>query len=367
MKNVLCYTKGISMMVTFAFFFTGAHADPQKIVNVYNWAYGLTPEILQQFETETGIKVNYDVYDSPEVMETKLLAGHAGYDVVAVTIWPYLARQLEAHLYQPLQPALISNWKEVDTDLLKRMEDVDPGNRFALPLLWGTSGFAINQKMIQKRYPNAPIQSADMLFDPSVVSRFADCGVMLIDSPLDVIPAVLNYLKKDPNSENLEELKAAGQALLHIRPFIRKFQPLPSASALISEDYCLVEGFSGELLQAEILGKESGLDISYVIPTEGGSLWVDGLAIPQDAPHVAEAHAFINFILRPDVIAQVTNATETANSVPASRAFIKERIKTNPLVFPSQEVMKKLYVDKNHPPRYERLRLREWTRVKTGR
>ncbi len=351
------------------FFLLGSSlwAAPQKVVNVYGWTQSLTPEVLGQFEKETGIKVNYDVYDSPEVMETKLLAGNSGYDVVMVTVWPYLVRQLEAHLYQPLQLALLPNWKEQDPALLKRVGDVDPGNKFASPFLWGTSGFAFNKKMIQERDPNAPLKSFAMLFDPSVVSRFTDCGVMLIDSPIDAIPAVLSYLRKDPNSDSLEDLKEAGQTLLRIRPFIKKFQAVPNVGDLTSGDYCLVEGFSGELSQAQKLGKENGLDIQYVIPEEGGSLWVDILAIPKDASHVSEAHTFINFILRPEVIAQVTNAIETANSIPNSLSFIEESIRTNPLVFPSKEIMDKLYVDKAHPPRYERLRLREWTRVKIGR
>lgn len=343
------------------------YAAPQKVVNVYGWAHSFTAEVLEQFEKEAGVKVNYDVYDSPEVMETKLLAGNSGYDVVMVTVWPYLVRQLEAHLYQPLQFSLIPNEKEQGSDLLKRMEEADPGNKFALPFLWGTSGFAFNKKMIHDRDSKAPVQSSSMLFDPSVVARFADCGVMLIDSPIDVIPAVLSYLKKDPNSENVDDLKEAGQALLRVRPFIKKFQAISNMGDLTSGDYCLVEGFSGELLQAQKLGKESGVDIQYVIPEEGGSLWVDALAIPKDAPHVSEAHAFINFVLRPDIIAQVTNAVETANNVPNSLPFIDESIRTNPLIFPSKETLDKLYVDKTHPPRYERLRLREWTRVKIGR
>jgi len=356
-----------SLFFSFFFLASNSYAIPQKVVNVYGWAHSLTAEIVEQFEKETGIKVNYDVYDSPEVMETKLLAGNSGYDVVMVTVWPYLARQLEAHLYQPLQFSLIPNEKEQDPDLLKRMEDADPGNKFALPFLWGTSGFAFNTKMIQARDPKAPVTSSAMLFDPSVVARFADCGVMLIDSPIDVIPAVLSYLKRDPNSENVEDLKEAGKTLLLVRPFIKKFQAVSNMGDLTSGDYCLVEGFSGELLQAQKLAKENGMDIQYVIPEEGGSLWIDALAIPKDSPHVSEAHAFINFVLRPDIIAQMTNAVETANNVPNSLPFIEESIRTNPLVFPSKETMEKLYVDKAHPPRYERLRLREWTRVKIGR
>lgn len=357
--------KIISFIIIF-FLSAAGHAEPSKILNLYSWSYALTPEIVSQFEQETGIKVNLDVYDTPEVMETKLFAGHSGYDVVMVTLWPYFARQLSAHIYQALRLSLIPHWQGIDKDLLKRMEDIDPGNQHAIPFVWGTSGFAYNKKKILERFPEAPLQSTAMLFDPSVVSRFSDCGVVLIDSPVDVFPAVLGYLKMDPQSASLEDLKKASEALSQIRPSIKKFQPNPSARDLTSEDYCLVEGFSGELLQAQTLGKQSGLDIEYVIPEEGGALWVDGFAIPQDATHVDEAHAFLNFVLRPDIIAKVTNAIATANSVPASLAFVEEKIRTNPLIYPSKEIQKKLYVDESHSSQYERKRRREWVRVISG-
>lgn len=344
-----------------------AHAETSKVVNVYNWAYGLTPEIIQQFEEETGIKVNYDVYDSSEVMETKLLTGHSGYDVVIVTVWPYFARQLVTNLYQPLQLSLIPNRKGVDIDFFEQMANVDPGNQFAIPLLWGTSGFAINRTKILERLPNAPLQSLAMLFDPSIVANFVDCGVMLLDSPVDVFPAVLKYLNKDPNSEDLNDLKQASDVLSYVKPYIKKFGSVPSGGDLILGNYCIVEGYSGELLLAQKLGQENGVDIQYIIPEEGAALWVDAMAILKGAEHVSEAHAFINFLLRPDIIAKLTNALETANSVPASLSFINERIKNNPLIYPSNEIMEKLYVDKPHPPQYERFRLRAWTRVKVGR
>ncbi len=346
---------------------SSVQAAPSKTVNVYCWAYVLTPEILKQFEKETGIKVNLDVYDSSEVMETKLFTGNSGYDVVVVTVWPYLPRQVEAHLYQPLQASLIPNWKEVDPDLLKRMEEADPGNKFALPFIWGTTGFAYNKKKILDRNPKAPVKSLAMLFDPSIVSQFADCGVMLIDSPVDVFPAVLSYLKLDPTSGREEDLKKATKALSLVRPFIRKFQAEPATEDLTSGNYCLVQGFSGELLLARNLSQEAGIDIEYVIPEEGADLWIDALAIPHDAPHNDAAHAFINFILRPDIIAQVTNAIAIANSIPSSFTFMNEQIRTDPLIYPSKEILTKLYVNKAHPPKYERMRLREWTRMKIGR
>lgn len=343
------------------------YAKHSKQVNVYCWAYVLTPEIIHQFEKETGIKVNLDVYDSPEVMETKLFAGHSGYDVAVVTVWPYLPRQVESHIYQPIEKTLIPHSKAIDPDLLKRMEDADPHNQFSLPFIWGTNGFAYNKKMILERNPKAPLKSLSMLFNPSIVAQFADCGVMLIDSPVDVFPAVLTYLKLDPTSGNLEDLKQATEALTKIRPFIKKFQSVPATENLTSENYCLVQGFSGDLLLAADLGKESGLEIEYVIPEEGANIWVDAFAIPKDAPHSDEAHAFINFMLRPEIIAQVTNAISIANSVPSSASFMNKAIKNNPLIYPSKETLSKLYIDKTQSARYERLRLREWTRVKIGR
>ncbi|MBL8676351.1 MAG: extracellular solute-binding protein [Alphaproteobacteria bacterium] len=342
-------------------------AASQKTVNLYGWTYVFPPKMLAQFQRETGIKVNLDVYDTPEIMETKLFTGNSGYDVVMVTVWPYLPRQLEAKIYQPLQTTLIPNKKEIDPLLLKKMEAADPQNIFALPFIWGTNGFAYNAKMIEKRDPNAPVNSSAMLFDPQVVAKFADCGVMLIDSPIDVFPPALAYLKKDPNSENPEDLKDATKLLTQIRPYIKKFKANPATENLTSENYCLVQGFSSELTLAQQLGKEMGLDIRYVIPEEGGSLWVDALAIPKDAPHPEEANMLINFFLRPDVIAQVTNEMTTANSVPSSSEFIKKDIRENSLIFPSKKTLEKLYIDKVHSPHYERLRLREWTRVKIGR
>lgn len=358
----------LKLLVCFFFSVQFVNAAPQRIVNVYNWAYVITPEILKQFEKETGIKVNYDVYDTSEVAETKLLAGQSGYDVVGVTVWPYLARQLEANLYQPLNPDLIPNKSLIEPLLLERMaEKTDPGNKFALPFLWGTNGFGINKKKILERFPGAPIDSFAMLFDPSVVAKFADCGVMLIDSPVDVFPAMLNYLKLDPHSETKEDLQKASEALGTLRPYIKKFQPVPTARDLTSGDYCLVEGFSGEMNLAHNLGQENGMDIVYVIPKEGSGMWLDAFAIPIDAHHIPEAHEFINFMLRPDIIAKVTNNFETANSVPASLAYVEENIRNNPLIFLPKEAQEKLYVDRTYPPRYERMRLREWTRVKIGR
>jgi len=343
------------------------HAASQRTVNLYSWAYIFPPEVLAQFEKETGIKVNLDVYDTPEIMETKLFTSHSGYDVIMVTAWPYLPRQIEARVYQPLQTSLIPHKSKIDPLLLKKMDAADPENTYALPFIWGTNGFAYNAQMIQERNPSAPTQSFAMLFDPQVVSKFADCGVMFIDSPIDVFPATLRYLKKDPNSESPEDLKEATKHLTEVRPFIRKFQANPPTESLISGNYCLVQGFSPDLLLAQQLGKESGVEIQYVIPEEGGSLWIDALAIPKDAPHPEEANLLINFLLRPDIIAQITNKTTAANSVPSSKDFIEKDIRTNPLIYPSKKTIEKLYIDKVHSPRYERLRLREWTRVKIGR
>lgn len=343
------------------------NAVPSKTVNIYCWAYVITPEVVKLFEKETGIKVNLNVYDSSEVMETKLMAGHSGYDVVMVTVWPYLPRQIEAQIHHPLDMSLLPNRNGVDPLILQKMESADPGNKYAVPFIWGTSGFAYNKKMILERFPDAPVQSLAMLFDPQVVSRFKDCGVMLIDAPVDVFPPALSYLKRDPQSGSMEDLKEASKALTAIRPFIKKFQGVPATQDLLSGDYCLVQGFSGDLLLAKSLAKEKGMDIEYVIPKEGADLWVDAFVIPQDAPHKEAAHAFIDFILRPEIMAKITNSIAIANSVPASMAFMDKEIREDPLIYPSQKILDTLYVNKPHPPAYERGRLREWTRVKIGR
>lgn len=361
-KNI-CFT----FFLSFLLLCTPLNADPSKTVNVYCWAYVITPEVVKLFEKETGVKINLNVYDSSEVMETKLMAGHSGYDVVMVTVWPYLPRQIEAQIHHSLDDSLLPNKKGVDPLLLKKMEAADPGNKFALPFIWGTSGFAYNKKMILERFPEAPVKSLAMLFDPAVVSRFKDCGVMLIDAPVDVFPPVLSYLKLDPLSESVDDLKKASKALSDIRPSIKKFQGVPATQDLLSGDYCLVEGFSGDLLLAKSLGEEKGMDIEYVIPEEGADLWVDAFVIPQDAPHKDAAHAFINFILRPEIIAKITNSIAIANSVPGSQAFMDKKISEDPLIYPSEQILKKLYVNKAHSSSYERLRLREWTRVKIGR
>ena len=357
------FLKNILLVVIVFCLSSWAYAAPKKVVNVYNWAYGIAPEVLQQFEEETGIRVNYDVYDSAEVMEAKLVAGRSGYDVVVVTVWPYLSRQLEAHLYQLLDKSLIPNASGLGQIFLERMNGVDPGNQYALPYLWGTTGFAYNKKMILERFPEAPVDSLAMLFDPSIVSQFASCGVALLDSPVEVFPEVLNYLNIDPNSDSIEDLKKASDVLMKVRLSVRKFEALISPRDLVSGDYCLVLGYSGELLQARRMDE----NIEFVIPKEGSALWLDALAIPQDALHPEEAHIFINFLLRPEIIAKITDAIYTANCVPASRSYVNDQIKNNPFIFPSQETMKSLYEDKTHSPKYERLRLREWMRVKVGR
>jgi putrescine transport system substrate-binding protein len=255
----------------------------------------------------------------------------------------------------------------VDPLLLKKLEAADPDNRFALPFIWGTSGFAYNKKKILERFPEAPANSLAMLFDPNVVSRFKDCGVMLIDAPVDVFPAVLSYLKLEPMSENVEDLKKASKTLSEIRPFIKKFQGMPATEDLTSGNYCLAQGFSGDLLLAKSLGEEMGMEIEYIIPEEGADLWVDAFAIPKDAPHPDAAHAFINFILRPEIMAKITNEIAIANSVPSSFSFMEVKIRDNPLIYPSEKILEKSYVNKTLSPQYERLRLREWTRVKIGR
>lgn len=344
-----------------------ALAGAQQL-NIYNWSDYIGETTLEDFTAETGIEVTYDVYDSNDVLEAKLLAGNSGYDIVVPTAQPHLARQIQAGIYQELDRSKIPNWENLDEGLMERVESADPGNKHAVIYQWGTNGFGYNRAMIEERMPDAPVNSLDMLFDPDVVSKFADCGVSLLDSPTDVLPMALHYLGYDPNSESLEELAAAEELLLSIRPYIRKFHSSQYIEDLANGDICLALGWSGDIYQASFRAEEAGNgnEIVYVIPEEGTIVWFDMLAIPVDAENVDEAHAFINFILDPEVMAGITNYVAYGNPVPESLPMVDDYIRNDPGIFPPPEVQERLYAVTTVSPRFERERTRTWTRIRTG-
>lgn len=344
-------------------------ASAQEVLNVYNWSDYIAEDTIANFEEQTGIKVNYDVYDSNSVVEAKLLAGNSGYDIVVPTAVPYLARQIEAGVYMPLDRSKIPNWDKQDPDLLGPVgERADPGNEHAAIYMWGTNGFGYNVKAVEERIPDAPVDSYAMLFEPEILEQLADCGVAFLDDASEVFPVLLHYMGYEPYSEDPDALAAAEERMMELRPHIRYFHSSQYINDLANGEICLAYGWSGDVFQARDRAEEAGqgVEIAYTIPKEGTILWYDMLAIPADAPNPDAAHAFINYLLEPEVMADITDYVVYANAVPESLEFVDPEIASDPAVFPSEEVMAQMYSAEIISPRYERLRTRAWTRVRTG-
>jgi putrescine transport system substrate-binding protein len=346
---------------------SGAPTDADKVVNVYNWSDYIDPTVITDFQKEYGIKVNYDVFDSNEVLETKLLTGHTNYDVAAPS-GAFLARQIQAGVFQKLNKSLLPNWKNLDPEVMKKVEQYDPGNAYAVDYMWITSGPGYNVAKIKERMADAPVDSWRMFYDAAVVAKFADCGVSLLDAPSEVVPTVLLYLGKDPNSTSTEDLQAAEKVLMAIRPYIRYVHSSRYIDDLANGETCLALGWSGDVKQAHDRAVDAGkgIDIAYRIPQEGAISNYDVLAIPADAPHPNNAHLFINFLLRPDIAARNTNLVKYANGDTPTPA-IHEGVRNDPGVYPPPEVLAKLHPEPTRTPEYTRLLTRTWTRFKTGK
>jgi len=341
--------------------------DAERIVNVYNWSDYIDPAVITAFEKEYGIKVNYDVYDSNEVLETKLLTGHTGYDVV-VPSGPFLERQIKAGVYQRLDKALLPNLKNIDPEVARATALYDPGNQYGVDYMWITSGPGYDRAKIRARMPDAPLDSWRMLYDPQVVTRFKDCGVSILDAPSEVVGTVLIYLGKDPNSQSADDLAAAEKVLLAIRPYIRYVHSSRYIDDLANGEICLALGWSGDVKQARDRAHEAGknLDLGYSIPREGAIRNFDMLAIPADAPHPRNAHLFINYLLRPDVAARNSNLVKYANGVAASLPLLAPSVRDDPGIYPPPQVLARLTPERAKSAEFTRLLNRMWTRFKTG-
>ncbi len=339
----------------------------QPVVNVYNWSDYIGPHTLKDFEKATGIKVNYDIYDSSEIVDTKLMAGHSGYDVV-VHAASFVKRLIPVGIVKKLDKSKLPNWKYLDPKLLKLFSKFDPGMQYGAPYMWGTVGFAYNVDMIKKRMKNPPVNSAALVFDPDVVSHFADCGVSLLDSPTDVIPLALMYLGRDPNSIKEKDLQDVQTMLMKIRPYIKYFSSAKMLNDLPNKEVCIANSWSGDYMTAWRRAKEAGIKIklAFDMPKEGMPIWLDAMYIPSDAPHPENALKFINYILRPKVIAAITNNTAYANAEWAATKYVKKAYRENPAIYPNKRVMKLLKPAFMLPPKEERKRTRVWTHVKTG-
>lgn len=346
---------------------TGVQAAEEKVLNVYNWSDYIGENTIANFEQETGIEVNYDVYDNNEVVEAKLLAGSSGYDIVVPTAIPYLARLIDAGAVQKLDKDKIPNWSNLDPALMQRVQTADPNNAYAAIYQWGTNGIGVNVDMVKERLGEVP-QSYDLLFDPETVKKLEDCGVTLLDSPDEVFDILLNYLGHDPASEDADLLAEAEAQLMKVRPYIKYFHSSQYINDLANGDICVAQGWSGDVFIAadRAAGAETPQTIEYIIPEEGTIVWFDVMAIPADAPHPDNAHKWINYVLRPEVMASITNYVWYANAVPASLPMVDEEIKGSPSIYPTEEVKQGLFASTLKSQDYTRLETRAWTRVKTG-
>jgi putrescine transport system substrate-binding protein len=335
-----------------------------EVVNFYNWSDYIDDETLPAFEAETGIDVRYDVYDSNDVLEGKLLAGGTGYDIVVPT-GNFFEVQRRAGLFQPLDKSKLGNYGNLDPEILAKIEPLDPGNRYAVPYAWGTNGLGINVAEVTARIPDAPLDSWALLFDPENARRLADCGITLLDAADEVNEIALNYLGYPHDSSDPEHLEEAMAMVAEIRPYVRYFHSSQYIDDFANGEVCLVLGWSGDLYQAMNDALE-GLELDYVIPEEGTIVWFDLLAIPADAPNPDNAHRLIDYLLQAEVAARITNQTYFANGNLASFELLAPEIRNDPAIYPPPEVMARLFPNPVKEPDYVRARNRLWTQLKTG-
>ncbi|WP_068087883.1 polyamine ABC transporter substrate-binding protein [Polycladidibacter stylochi] len=339
----------------------------QRQLNVYNWSDYIDTDVLKEFESETGIKVKYDLFDSNEVLETKLLTGNTGYDVVAPSA-TFLNRQIQAGVFQKLDKSQLPNLKHMRKDIEARTEKFDPQNSYSINYMWGTSGLGVNKQKIQELMPDAPLNSWRLLFDVDVLKKISACGVYVLDEPDEMFPAAMHYLGLDPDSNSKADINKAAELLTAIRPYVRKFHNSEYVNGLANGDICLAYGWSGDVLQAGDRAAEAdnGVEVSYVLPQEGAQMWFDQFAIPADAKHVSEAHEFLNFIMRPEIAAKLTDYVWYANGNADATSLVDPEITSNHNIYPTKDVMKRLYTISAKPLKAQRLMNRAWTKVKTG-
>ena len=340
-----------------------------RVVNVYNWSDYIDPKVLDAFTRETGIRVGCDTYDNNEIVQTKLLAGKSGYDVV-VPSGPFLQRLIKAGAFRQLDRSKLSNYGNLWPDVMARLAAFDPGNLHAVNYMWGTTGLGLNVKKVRERLgESTPLNTWDVVLKPENAAKLKDCGITMLDSPEDLFPGVLNYIGLPPDSKKPDDLQRAGDTLFRIRGSIQKFHSSEYINALANGDICLAVGYSGDIVQAGRRAEEAknGVEVAYQVPREGALMWFDSLAIPADAQHVEEAHAFINYLLRPEVAAANTNFVSYASGNLAARPLVKPDILGNPGIYPDEATFRRLFTNTAYDDRSQRAVTRLWTRVKTGR
>jgi len=346
----------------------GARAQ-DAVVNVYNWSDYIDPATLEAFTEETGIRVVYDTYDTNEIVETRLLAGRSGYDIVVPT-GPYIERLIQAGVLAELDTDLLPNLENVWPEIAERTAIYDPGNAHSVIYMWGTTGIGVNVDMVRERLgEDAPLDTWSLVFDPEIAAQLSDCGIYIVDAPDDMFPSALNYLGLPHDSRDPGEIEQAAELLSQMSQNVRRFHASEYINAIANGDICVAVGYSGDILQARDRAEEagSGIEIAYFVPREGAVMWFDSFAIPADAPNPENAHAFIDFMLRPDIAATNVNYVAYASGVLAAKPMIDEEILADPGIYPDDETMGRLLITTAYDERTQRLINRAWTRIQTGR
>ena len=358
----------LALLLAFGFA-AAAQAAEERVLNIYNWSDYIDPKMLDAFTRETGIKVVYDTYDNNEILETKLLAGRSGYDLV-VPSGPYLQRLIKAGAFLALDKSKLKNLGNLWPEISNRLAVYDPGNTYAVDYMWGTTGIGYNLGAVRERLgANAALNTWATVLNPASANKLKDCGIMMLDSPEDLIPSLLPYFGAKADSKRFDDLTLVTDALYKVRGSVRKFHSSEYIQALANGDICVAVGYSGDILQAKKRAEEAknGIDIAYVVPKEGALMWFDAFAIPKDAAHPTEALAFIDFMLRPAVAAANTNFVSYASGNLAAKTFVKPEILSNPGIYPDEATMQRLSINTAWDDRTQRFVTRLWTRVRTGR
>ena len=343
-----------------------AKGTPQKL-NIYNWADYIHPDAITRFEEEFGIDITYDIYDSSEIVDTKLMTGRSGYDVV-VHAASFTARLATVGIFHPVDFNKLPNWHHLDPNLIRRADEKYSNGLQGVPFFWGTTGITYNVDLIKERMPNAPLDSSALIFDPEIISKFTDCGISFLDDPTSVIPMAMMYLGYPANSVDLQQLKEVETLVKAVRPFITYFSSTKMLLDLPSEEVCIAMSWSGDYSVASNRAKDAGIDINldYIIPKEGGGMWFDNMYIPEDAPHRENAYLFLNYMLRPEVIAASTDYIGYANANKSATPLVNPSLTANVAIYPDAETLQRLQTTEVLAPKEERKRSRTWTKIKTG-
>lgn len=356
----------LSLVALISTFSAVTHAD--ETVNISNWNGYIADDTLVNFNKDTGIKATYDIHDSNEVLESKLMTGNTGYDVVSPSNH-FLSRLIKAGAIQKLDRSQLPNWKNLDPALLKKLEVNDPGNQYGFPYMWGTAGIGYNVEKIKAIFGNTDVtRSWSLFFDENNIRKLSECGVAIIDNPTQILPITLNYLGLPPHSHEPADYKKAEQALLKIRPYVQYFHASKYISDLANGNVCAVIGFNGDIVQAAASAREAknGIDIAYSIPDEGSTLWLDMVVMPKNAPHEKNGYAYMNYLLEPKVIAHISDSIHYANPNSAADAFVDPAVKQDLAIYPPKTVMDKLFTVEDLPAAIARLSTRLWTKLKTN-